>query len=454
MQLEIERQAMQKETDAAARERLVALERELAELKTQSATMKAQWQQEKQALGGVGRIKQAIDQATTDAEAAARTGDLQLAAEIRYGRIPQLQRELSEAEAMVSVKDGRRRFLKEEVGDDDIADVVAKWTGIPVQRMLESERERLTKLEDELAHRVVGQRDAVAAVANAVRRSRAGLQDPNRPIGSFLFLGPTGVGKTETARALADFLFDDERAMVRLDMSEYMEKHAVARLIGAPPGYVGYDEGGQLTEAVRRRPYSVLLFDEIEKAHPDVFNVLLQLLDDGRLTDSQGRTVDFRNTVVILTSNIGSQVILERYSEDWALVETQVLAMLRQQFRPEFLNRIDDIVVFRPLGEEQIAQIVDLQLAKLDTMLLARKLSITLTPEAKKLLVGEGYDSAFGARPLKRTIQRMVQNPLALALLNGTLHDGDVVVASPGEGGTLVFTRQVADVPAMEGVSA
>ena len=368
MQLEIERQAMQKETDTAARERLVALERELAELKTQSATMKAQWQQEKQALGEVGRIKQAIEQATTDAEAAARTGDLQAAAEIQYGRIPQLQRELEAAATVVSMKDGRRRFLKEEVGDDDIAAVVAKWTGIPVQRMLESERERLTKLEDELAHRVVGQRDAVAAVANAVRRSRAGLQDPNRPIGSFLFLGPTGVGKTETARALADFLFDDEKAMVRLDMSEYMEKHAVARLIGAPPGYVGYDEGGQLTEAVRRRPYSVLLFDEIEKAHPDVFNVLLQLLDDGRLTDSQGRTVDFRNTVVILTSNIGSQVILERYAQDWALVETQVLAMLRQQFRPEFLNRIDDVVVFRPLGEEQIAQIVDLQLARLDTM--------------------------------------------------------------------------------------
>ena len=454
MQLEIERQAMQKETDAAARERLVALERELAELKTQSATMKAQWQQEKQALGEVGRIKQAIEQATTDADAAARTGDLQTAAEIQYGRIPQLQRALDAAAALVSVRDGRRRFLKEEVGDDDIAAVVAKWTGIPVQRMLESERERLTKLEEELAHRVVGQRDAVAAVANAVRRSRAGLQDPNRPIGSFLFLGPTGVGKTETARARADFLFDDERAMVRLDMSEYMEKHAVARLIGAPPGYVGYDEGGQLTEAVRRRPYSVLLFDEIEKAHPDVFNVLLQLLDDGRLTDSQGRTVDFRNTVVILTSNIGSQVILERYAEDWALVETQVLAMLRQQFRPEFLNRIDDVVVFRPLGEEQIAQIVDLQLARLDTMLGARKLSITLTPEAKKLLVGEGYDAAFGARPLKRAIQRMVQNPLALALLDGTLHDGDVVVASPGAGNTLVFTRQVADTPVHEGAPA
>jgi len=293
---------------------------------------------------------------------------------------------------------------------------------------------------------VVGQPDAVSAVANAVRRSRAGLQDPNKPIGSFLFLGPTGVGKTETARALADFLFDDEKAMVRLDMSEYMEKHAVSRLIGAPPGYVGYDEGGQLTEAVRRRPYSVLLFDEIEKAHPDVFNVLLQLLDDGRLTDSQGRTVDFRNTVVILTSNIGSQIILERYLDDWALVETQVLAMLRQQFRPEFLNRIDEVVVFRPLGEAQIAQIVDLQLEKLEGMLGQRKLTLTLTPDAKKMLVGEGYDSAFGARPLKRTIQRMVQNPLAMALLDGTLFDGDTIVATPGAGNRLVFTRQAAAV--------
>jgi ATP-dependent Clp protease ATP-binding subunit ClpB len=443
MQLEIERQAMQKETDAPARERLVALERELAELKTQSATMKAQWQQEKQALGDVGRIKQAIDQATTDAEQAARAGNLEQAAEISYGRIPQLQRELAAAESLVSVRDGRRRFLKEEVGDDDIAAVVAKWTGIPVQRMLESERERLTKLEDELSRRVVGQRDAVAAVSNAVRRSRAGLQDPNRPIGSFLFLGPTGVGKTETARALADFLFDDERAMVRLDMSEYMEKHAVARLIGAPPGYVGYDEGGQLTEAVRRRPYSVLLFDEIEKAHPDVFNILLQLLDDGRLTDSQGRTVDFRNTVVILTSNIGSHVILERHAEDWPGVERDVLAMLRQQFRPEFLNRIDDVVVFKPLGEAQLTEIVELQLEKLDAMLGARKLHIELTPDAKRMLIGDGYDAAFGARPLKRTIQRLVQNPLAMALLDGTLHDGDTVVASPGPGNTLVFTRQV-----------
>jgi ATP-dependent Clp protease ATP-binding subunit ClpB len=443
VQLEIERQAMQKETDAAARERLAALERELAELRSQSDAMKAQWQQEKEALGAVGRIKQQIEQATTEADAATRAGDLGKAAEIRYGRIPQLERELAAAEqgSTDSGAGGRRRFLKEEVTDDDIAEVVARWTGIPVQRMLASERERLAKLEEELQRRVIGQGDAVEAVSNAVRRSRAGLSDPNRPIGSFLFLGPTGVGKTETARALAEFLFDDERAMVRLDMSEYMEKHAVARLIGAPPGYVGYDEGGQLTEAVRRRPYSVLLFDEVEKAHPDVFNVLLQLLDDGRLTDSQGRTVDFRNTVVILTSNIGSQVILERQGDDWALVETQVSGMLRQHFRPEFLNRIDDIVVFKPLGMGEIDRIVDLQLARLDAMLAGRKLSLELTPEARHALAAEGFDPAFGARPLKRAIQRLLVNPLALALLDGSVHDGDRVVVRVDADGRLRFER-------------
>jgi ATP-dependent Clp protease ATP-binding subunit ClpB len=442
VQLEIERQAMQKETDAAARERLATIERDLAELRAQSGAMKAQWSQEKEALGAVGRIKQEIEQASTEAESATRAGDLQRAAEIRYGRIPALERQLAEAEAGSTASgDGRRRFLKEEVGEDDIADVVARWTGIPVQRMLASERERLAKLDEELQKRVIGQADAVEAVANAVRRSRAGLSDPNRPIGSFLFLGPTGVGKTETARALAEFLFDDERAMVRLDMSEYMEKHAVARLIGAPPGYVGYDEGGQLTEAVRRRPYSVLLFDEVEKAHPDVFNVLLQLLDDGRLTDSQGRTVDFRNTVVILTSNIGSSVILERTGDDWALVETQVAGMLRQHFRPEFLNRIDDIVVFKPLGEGEIDRIVDLQLARLDAMLAGRKLTLELTPEARHAIGTEGYDPAFGARPLKRAIQRLLVNPLALALLDGTIHDGDRVLARVDAHGKLAFER-------------
>ena len=443
VQLAIERQALAKETDAAARERLATLERELAELRSESDAMKAQWSQEKEALGAVGRIKAEIEQATTDAEAATRAGDLGRAAEIRYGRIPELERQLAAAAqgSTATGAEGRRRFLKEEVGEDDIAEVVARWTGIPVQRMLASERERLARLDEELQKRVVGQADAVAAVANAVRRSRAGLSDPNRPIGSFLFLGPTGVGKTETARALAEFLFDDERAMVRLDMSEYMEKHAVARLIGAPPGYVGYDEGGQLTEAVRRRPYSVLLFDEVEKAHPDVFNVLLQLLDDGRLTDSQGRTVDFRNTVVILTSNIGSGVILERTGDDWALVETQVAGMLRQHFRPEFLNRIDDIVVFRPLGEAELDRIVDLQLARLDALLAGRKLALELTHEARHALAAEGHDPAFGARPLKRAIQRLLVNPLALALLDGTVRDGDRVVVRVDPDGKLRFER-------------
>ena len=338
---------------------------------------------------------------------------------------------------------GRPQFLKEEVGADDIADVVARWTGIPVTRMLESERERLTKLEDVLSTRVVGQGEAVRAVANAVRRSRAGLQDPNRPIGSFIFLGPTGVGKTETAKALAEFLFDDEHAMVRIDMSEYMEKHAVARLIGAPPGYVGYEEGGQLTEAVRRRPYSVILFDEIEKAHPDVFNVLLQLLDDGRLTDSQGRTVDFRNAVVIMTSNVGSHRILEVGAEPsaatWNAMEQDVLTTLRGTFKPEFLNRIDDIVVFHALGRGELDHIVDLQLDHLRKLLADRKLAITLTPDARKFLADEGYDPVYGARPLKRAVQRLLQNPLALAVLEGKFRDGDTIIASIGDDGELDF---------------
>jgi ATP-dependent Clp protease ATP-binding subunit ClpB len=399
--------------------------------------MRAQWQQEKETLGAVGRIKQEIETAKFEAEQATRAGDLNKAAEITYGKIPQLERDMKVAEGKLGSHDGRPQFLKEEVGADDVADVVARWTGIPVTRMLESERERLTKLEDVLATRVVGQREAVKAVSNAVRRSRAGLQDPNRPIGSFIFLGPTGVGKTETAKALAEFLFDDEHAMVRIDMSEYMEKHAVARLIGAPPGYVGYEEGGQLTEAVRRRPYSVILFDEIEKAHPDVFNILLQLLDDGRLTDSQGRTVDFRNAVIIMTSNVGSQLILERGQADdtaWVTVEQEVLMALRGVFKPEFLNRIDDIVVFHPLGRGEIDHIVDLQLAHLRKLLADRKLTIRLTDAARTLLADEGYDPVFGARPLKRAVQRMLQNPLALAVLDGTFKDGDVIVADVQEG--------------------
>jgi len=430
VQLEIERQALSKEKDQATVERRHAIEQQLAELREKSGGMKAQWQLEKDALGSVGKLKQQIEEARQEAERATRSGDLGKAAEIQYGKVPQLEGELKKVEERLSAqKTGAAQFLKEEVTADDIAEIVARWTGIPVTRMLESERERLAKLDQELAKRVVGQAEAVTAVANAVRRSRAGLQDPNRPIGSFIFLGPTGVGKTETARALAHFLFDDEQAMVRIDMSEYMEKHAVARLIGAPPGYVGFEEGGQLTEAIRRRPYSVLLFDEIEKAHPDVFNILLQILDDGRLTDSQGRTVDFRNTVIIMTSNVGSSWILETGTSDWALVETQVTAALRAQFKPEFLNRVDDIVIFRPLAQEQIGAIVALQLKRLDALLAEKKITLTLDDSAKALIAAEGYEPAFGARPLKRAIQRYLQNPLAIALLEGKFKDGDTIVA-------------------------
>jgi ATP-dependent Clp protease ATP-binding subunit ClpB len=448
MQLEIEREALRKEKDPASVERRTALERELSELRERSAGMQAQWQQEKETLGTVGKIKQQIDEVRVLAEQATRRGDLGGAAEITYGRIPALEREMREAEERLASRqsEGGPRFLQEEVTADDIAAVVAKWTGVPVARMLEGERARLTRLDEVLASRVVGQEKAVRAVANAVRRSRAGLQDPNRPIGSFIFLGPTGVGKTETARALAEFLFDDEQAMVRIDMSEYMEKHAVARLIGAPPGYVGFEEGGQLTEAIRRRPYSVILFDEIEKAHPDVFNVLLQILDDGRLTDSQGRTVDFRNTVIIMTSNVGGMAILERGTRDWAEVEAQAMAALRQTFRPEFLNRVDDIVVFRPLGEKEIERIIDLQLARLMQLLADKKLVLELTPGARRLIATEGYDPAYGARPLKRALQRLVQNPLALGVLDGSYREGDHIVATQGAGGTLAFeTRHAAE---------
>ncbi len=442
MQLEIERTALQKEKDATAVERRSAIERELAELRERSSAMKAQWQQEKEMLGGVGKIKQEIEQARIEAEQATRAGDLAKAAEITYGRIPELERRMRETEQKLSSREGRPQFLKEEVTADDIAEVVSRWTGIPVSRMLESERERLTKLDEELAERVIGQEEAVHAVADAVRRSRAGLQDPNRPIGSFIFLGPTGVGKTETARALAEFLFDDEHAMVRIDMSEYMEKHAVARLIGAPPGYVGYEEGGQLTEAVRRRPYSVILFDEIEKAHPDVFNILLQILDDGRLTDSQGRTVDFRNTVIIMTSNIGSPLILESFGKlDWAVVETQVMQEVRRHFKPEFLNRVDDIIIFHPLGQEQIERIIDIQLERLEKLLGDRKITIEVTPEAKTVIAEEGYEPAFGARPLKRAIQRLIQNPLAMQVLEGRVSDGDHIVVTAGPNHKLEFHR-------------
>ncbi|MEX2583754.1 MAG: ATP-dependent chaperone ClpB [Gemmatimonadota bacterium] len=447
MQLEIERQALQKETDPKSKERLERVESEIAELRERSSGMKAQWQSEKQAISGLREMKERLDTLKVEMERATRTADLTRAAEIQYGEIPNLQKEIAAAEGRLAELQSESKFLKEEVDADDIADVVARWTGIPVTRMLQSERQRLAHLDEHLNERVVGQPEATKAVADAVRRSRAGLQDPDRPIGSFIFLGPTGVGKTETARALAQFLFDDEDAMVRIDMSEYMERHAVARLIGAPPGYVGYEEGGQLTEAVRRRPYSVVLFDEIEKAHMDVFNILLQILDDGRLTDSQGRVVSFRNVVIIMTSNLGSPMILEqsgrmRDPDVRAEVEAAVMNELRRTFRPEFLNRVDDIIVFRPLGTEDLAIIVELQLARLEKMLEERKLTLEVSEEAKLRIAEEGYDPAYGARPLKRAIQRLVQNPLAVQVLEGSFEEGDTIVvdAEPGAAG-LTFRK-------------
>ncbi len=445
VQLEIERQALARETDPESAERRGKVEQEVAELRERSSGMKAQWQSEKQVIADLREMKERLEGLRVEVERATRMGDLARAAEIQYGEAPALQKDVQEAEARLHELQKTARFLKEEVDADDMAEVVANWTGIPVARMLQSERERLAHLDEHLNRRVIGQPEATRAVADAVRRSRAGLQDPNRPIGSFIFLGPTGVGKTETARALAEFLFDNEEAMVRIDMSEYMEKHAVARLIGAPPGYVGYEEGGQLTEAVRRRPYSVVLFDEIEKAHPDVFNVLLQLLDDGRLTDSQGRVVSFRNTVVIMTSNLGSPLILEqsarlRDPDTRVEVETAVLGELRRAFRPEFLNRVDDVIVFRPLGTEDLTVIVDIQLRKLERLLADRKLRLEVTDAAKKHVADEGYDPAYGARPLKRAIQRLVQNPLAIRVLEGEFREGDTIVVDHEPGSPqLVF---------------
>jgi ATP-dependent Clp protease ATP-binding subunit ClpB len=454
VQLQIERQALLKEKDKAAVERRNALEAEIAERRERADAMKAQWQAEKSAIGEIQRIRAEVDQLRAEMDQATRRGDLQRAAELQYGRIPELEQKLRADEQRLQDAQERARYLKEEVDAEDIAEIVSRWTGIPVSKMLESERERLLKLEDELGERVIGQRQAITAVAHAVRRSRAGLGDPNRPTGSFIFLGPTGVGKTETARALAEFLFDDERAMVRIDMSEYMEKHSVARLIGAPPGYVGYEEGGQLTEAVRRRPYSVILFDEVEKAHPDVFNVLLQILDDGRLTDSQGRLVDFRNTVIIMTSNIGSQLIVDAGAQAddaaWGRVEQRVRDELRNHFRPEFLNRVDDIIVFRPLSREDLAAIVDIQLRHLSDLLAQRHLGLEVTAEARELLAAQGYDPVYGARPLKRVIQRELQNPIALELLEGNFSEGDTVrVERVGD-----HLRFVRGTPALERASA
>jgi ATP-dependent Clp protease ATP-binding subunit ClpB len=440
-QLEIEQSALKKEKDEASRERLKRLEKDLANLKEKSSQLKAQWQNEKAAINAVSIINSQIEQSKLELEQAQRRNDLNLAAQIQYGKLPELQQKLAAAEKALREKPAGQRLLHEEVTEEDIAGVVASWTGIPVSRMMESEREKLVKMEERLEKRVVGQDEAIQAVANAVRRSRSGLQDPNRPIGSFIFLGPTGVGKTETARALAEFLFDDENAMVRIDMSEYMEKHTVARLIGAPPGYVGYEEGGQLSEAVRRRPYSVVLFDEIEKAHHDVFNVLLQVLDDGRLTDGQGRTVDFRNTIIIMTSNIGSPIIQEYYSsgklgtKDHAEMERLVRTELRSQFRPEFLNRVDDIIIFHSLYEKQLAHVVDIQLQRLEKRLAQQQLTLEVDRSAKQLIAKEGYDPQFGARPLKRAIQDLLLDPLATKLLVGEFKPGDriKVLAHNGE---------------------
>ncbi|HUD48994.1 MAG TPA: ATP-dependent chaperone ClpB [Candidatus Baltobacteraceae bacterium] len=448
MQLEIEQTALRKEKDEASRQRLKGIERDLANLREQASQLKAQWQNEKAAINAISILNGQLEEARQQQEAAQRSGDLSAAAQIQYGRIPDLQRKLAAAEKQFAQRQGKR-LLNEEVTEEDIARIVASWTGIPVSRMLEGEREKLVKMEDRLRLRVVGQDEAIAAVANAVRRARGGLQDPNRPVGSFIFLGPTGVGKTELARALAEFLFDDENAMIRIDMSEYMERHSVARLVGAPPGYVGFEEGGQLSEAVRRRPYSVVLFDEIEKAHHDVFNVLLQVLDDGRLTDGQGRTIDFTNTLIIMTSNIGSPIIQEFFSthgggksdKDEARIEELVRAELKQHFRPEFLNRIDDIIIFHSLDEKQLATIVEIQLQRLRERLKAQQLTLEVDAAATRFLAEEGYDPLFGARPLKRAIQSHVLDPLAMKLLKGDFKPGDRIAATV-EGGEIIFHRQ------------
>ncbi len=427
MQLEIERQALTREKDPASRERRAKVEQELAELKEKSTQLRAHWENEKAAIKKIRQAKEKLESARTEAEREQRHGNLQRVSELRYSVIPALEKSIEEENRRLLELQKDRKMLKEEVDEEDIAQVVSSWTHIPVSRMLESEKDRLLKMEERLSERVVGQEEAISAVSNAIRRARAGLQDPGRPIGSFMFLGPTGVGKTELARALAEFLFDTEQAMVRIDMSEYMEKHTVSRLIGAPPGYVGYDEGGQLTEAVRRRPYSVILFDEIEKAHNDVFNVLLQVLDEGRLTDGHGRTVDFKNTLIIMTSNIGSHQIQEAGGRVTEALEESVRQMVRAQFRPEFLNRVDDIIIFHALTLEQIERIVDIQLRSLRKLLADRNLEIELTSEAKKHIAKEGFDPVFGARPLKRVIQQSIQNELAMRLLRGDIRNGDKI---------------------------
>lgn len=430
LQLEMERLSLQKETDSASRERLERLERELAELKERQDALNAQWQAEKQIIDRIRQIRQEIERVNVEIQQAERDYDLNRAAELKYSKLTELQRQLKEAEArLAQIQTSGKSLLREEVTEADIAEIISKWTGIPVSRLVESEMQKLLHLEEELHKRVIGQDEAVRAVADAIQRSRAGLADPNRPIASFIFLGPTGVGKTELAKALAEYLFDTEDALVRIDMSEYMEKHAVARLIGAPPGYVGYEEGGQLTEAIRRRPYSVILFDEIEKAHPDVFNVLLQILDDGRLTDSQGRTVDFKNTIAIMTSNIGSIYILDVAGDDskYEQMRDRVMEAVRESFRPEFLNRIDEIIIFHSLRKDELREIVKLQVQRLEERLRERKLSLKISDQALDWIVQVGYDPVYGARPLKRAIQRELETPIAKAILRGEFHEGDTI---------------------------
>jgi ATP-dependent Clp protease ATP-binding subunit ClpB len=443
LQLEIEREALKKEKDRASQERLEKLEQELADLREQRNAVEAQLQREREVLERIQQIKESIDETRIQIEQAQRQYDYNRAAELQYGKMTSLEQQLAETEGQLD--SGGTALLKQEVGEQDVAEVISKWTGVPVSKLLEGEIEKLTRMEGRLHQRVIGQDEAVSAVANAVRRARAGLQDPNRPLGSFLFLGPTGVGKTELARALAEFLFDDEAAMIRLDMSEYMEKHSVSRLIGAPPGYIGYEEGGQLTEAVRRRPYSVVLFDEIEKAHPDVFNALLQILDDGRLTDGQGRHINFKNTAIIMTSNIAGSIIqdLNQSGAGQEAIRVRVMEELRITLRPEFLNRIDDIIVFRPLSRRQIAAIVEIQLDRLRNLLSDRRIGLELTPPARQQLAAEGYDPTYGARPLKRVIQQRIQNPLAMSLLEGDFREGDTVLVDVTPDGQFLFSKKV-----------
>ncbi len=449
MQLEIEREALRKETDRGSRERLEKLEEELANLREEAQRLKAQWEHEKDAIQRARKLKEEHEAVRLEIEQAQRRGDYAKASELQYGRVPELERQIGEAETAAAAN-ATTRMLKEQVDEEDIAEVVSKWTHIPVSRLMEGEMQKLVRMEDRLHQRIVGQDEAVIAVSNAIRRARAGLQDPNRPLGSFIFLGPTGVGKTELARALAEFLFDDEQAIVRIDMSEYQEKHTVSRMIGAPPGYVGYEEAGQLTEAVRRRPYAVVLFDEIEKAHPEVLNVLLQLLDDGRLTDGKGRTVDFKNTVVIMTSNLGSQFIAQEatgmHGELSEGARGLVMDALRAHFRPEFLNRVDEIIFFHALDRPHMKKIIEIQLRGLLKRLESRKINVELTDAAREYLVEEGYDASYGARPLKRTIQRRVLDPLAIRVLEGEFREGDRIVVDAGSDG--IRFRKSVEAPA------